>query len=216
MLNPFSENFAFKGIDDTLTSIARKFIPGSEEFILNGVIDKIGSLLDFLNPTSENFILKDVILNIIKIFSFLNPLDKNFIGYKFMDLLSDLFTSLFVPDDDAFNQFTDIFNSKLGFVTNIQDDFKDIKALLSGGEVSTLSNTAPTLSFNINSKYYSGDLMIIDLSWYQPFKPFVDSILGSFMIIFLVVRLFIYLPSIIQASGAFGVIGYMDSKGGKS
>lgn len=196
-----------------MTSIARKFIPGSDEFILNGVIDKIGSLLDFLNPTSENFILKDVILNIIKIFSFLNPLDKNFIGYKFMDLLSNLFTSLFVPDDDIFTQFTDIFNSKLGFVSNIQDDFKDIKALLSGGEVSTLSNTAPFLSFNVNSKYYSGDLMIIDLSWYQPFKPFVDAILGSFMIIFLIARLFVYLPTIISGAGAFGFFTHND-KGG--
>lgn len=173
-------------------------------------------MLDYINPFSENFILNDSNNFLTNILSYINPFSENFFAYKFLDLLSNLFTSLFVPDDDIFTQFTDIFNSKLGFVTNIQDDFKDIKALLSGGEVSTLSNTAPTLSFNINSKYYSGDLMIIDLSWYQPFKPFVDSILGSFMIIFLVVRLFIYLPSIIQASGAFGVIGYMDSKGGKS
>lgn len=173
-------------------------------------------MLNYINPFSEDFILSDANNFLGNIFSFLNPFDENFIGYKFIDLLSDLFNFLFVPDDDVFNQFSDIFNSKLGFVTSIQDDVNDIKALLSGGEVSTMSNTAPYLSYNINSKYYSGNLMIIDLSWYQPFKPFVDVILGSFMIIFLIIRLFVYLPSIIQASGAFGVVGYVESKGGKN
>lgn len=216
MLNPFSENFAFKGIDTTLTNIFSYINPFSENFILKGVLSSLGSMLDYINPFSENFILSDSNNFLTNILSYINPFSENFFAYKFLDLLSNLFTSLFVPDDDAFNQFTDIFNSKLGFVANIQDDFNDIKSLLSGGEVSTLSNTAPTLSFNINSKYYSGDLMIIDLSWYEPFKPFVDTILGSFMVIFLIARLFVYLPSIIQASGAFGVVSYIDSKGGKS
>ena len=140
------------------------------------------------------------------ILSYINPFNENFLGYKLIDLLGDLFNMLFIPDDNAFNQFSEIFNTKLGFVSSIQDDVSDIKALLSGGETSTLSNTAPYLSFDVNSKYYSGDLMIMDLSWYEPFKPFVDVIIGSFMIIFLIIRLFIYLPSIIQASGAFGFV----------
>lgn len=213
MLNPFSENFAFKGIDTTLTNIFSYINPFSDNFILKGVLSFLGSMLDYINPFSENFILSDSNNFLTNILSYINPFSENFFAYKFLDLLSNLFTSLFVPDDDIFTQFTDIFNSKLGFVTNIQDDFKDIKALLSGGEVSTLSNIAPTLSFNINSKYYSGDLMIIDLSWYQPFKPFVDAILGSFMIIFLIARLFVYLPTIISGAGAFGFFTHND-KGG--
>ena len=215
-LNPFSENFAFKGIGDILGNIFSFLNPFSDNFILSGVLDFLGNMLNYINPFSDDFILNDANNFLGYIFSFLNPFDENFIGYKFIELLSDLFNFLFVPDDDCFNQFTDIFNTKLGFVTNIQDDVNDIKALLGGGEVSTLSNSAPYLSFNVNSKYYSGDLMIIDLSWYQPFKPFVDVILGSFMIIFLIVRLFVYLPSIIQASGAFGIVTYSESRGGKN
>ena len=62
-------------------------------------------------------------------------------------------------------------------------------------------NSNIELTYNVDSKYYSGNLSIVNLSWYTPFKPYGDIILTAFIYIFFVWRVFIHTPNIIHGLG---------------
>lgn len=58
----------------------------------------------------------------------------------------------------------------------------------------------PTLSIDIDSKYYKGELTIIDLNWYSQYKTYGDLVITGFCYIFFIWRIWVHLPSIIQGS----------------
>ena len=76
----------------------------------------MASILDYINPFSENFILKDVFSFLSNIISYINPFSENFLLNDLFDWLGDFFSnlgnffvSLFVPEEDYFeNQVNDI------------------------------------------------------------------------------------------------------------
>lgn len=59
---------------------------------------------------------------------------------------------------------------------------------------------APKLSLHLGSTKYTseGDFVILDLSWYAPFKAYGDLVLTGFIYLFFIWRLFISAPSIIH------------------
>lgn len=58
----------------------------------------------------------------------------------------------------------------------------------------------PKLSLHLGSTKYTseGDFVILDLSWYAPFKAYGDLVLTGFIYLFFIWRLFISAPSIIH------------------
>ena len=168
--------------------------PTSKNFILSKIID-------FLNPASENFILKsvgnflsDIFNKIGDILSYINPLSDNFFGKKLIELFGELLQKLFIPKEESFTKFQDIFNEKLGFVENIKSGVNSLKDMFNDVE------ELPTLSIDIDSKYYKGELTIIDLNWYSQYKAFGDLVITGFCYIFFIWRIWVHLPSILQGS----------------
>lgn len=51
------------------------------------------------------------------------------------------------------------------------------------------------------NKWKSGEVTLIDLSWYAPYKQYGDMIISAFIYVFFVWRTFIHLPSIINGVG---------------
>lgn len=66
---------------------------------------------------------------------------------------------------------------------------------------------APSLKMNLgaaNSHYgytYGGEVEILDLSWYTPYKGTVDNLLSGFLWLFFAWRLFKHAPSIVSGAG---------------
>ena len=66
---------------------------------------------------------------------------------------------------------------------------------------------APSLKMNLgaaNSHYgfkYGGEVEILDLSWYTPYKATVDNLLSGFLWLFFVWRLFKHAPGIVSGAG---------------
>jgi len=85
--------------------------------------------------------------------------------------------------------------SKFAFADTIKSVINEIKNSFVN------VNSIPTLSININSSYYTGELTILDLSWYSKFKTYGDVIITGFVYLFFIWRLFIHLPSIISGTG---------------
>lgn len=69
-------------------------------------------------------------------------------------------------------------------------------------EVITNTESSPKYSMNISSKWYSGEVTIVDLSWYAPYKELGDNIICIFAYLSFLWNIFIRLPDIIQGAGA--------------
>lgn len=69
-------------------------------------------------------------------------------------------------------------------------------------DVITDTTNAPRLTMNIKSKWYSGNITVIDLSWYDQYREYGDSIICMFCYLSFLWNIFVKLPDIIQGAGA--------------
>lgn len=197
-LNPFSEHFILKGVLDFLGNILSYLNPFSENFLLKGVLDFLGNILSYLNPFSEKFILKSVIDFLGNILSYLNPFDtEHFLGYKLMQLLGDLFNTLFVPKEESFTRFSNIFQEKFSFIESIKIGINAIKNMFEN------VNLAPKYTLNVDCAYYKGELTIIDLQWYSQYRAYGDVVITAFVYLFFLWRVFCNIPSLFNGASSF-------------
>lgn len=86
--------------------------------------------------------------------------------------------------------------SKFGFKDDVTSEVSNII------NVVTNTSSAPKFSVNVKSSIYSGDLVILDFSWYEPFKDLGDNVICIFVYINFVWHIFLKLPDIINGVGA--------------
>lgn len=172
--------------------------PTNEKFILKNIID-------FLNPASENFILKnigkvlnDIFTNIGNILSYVNPFHENFLGKKIIELLGNLLQSLFIPKEESFTNFQNVFKEKLGFIDSINYSINSIKDMLNN------IDSVPKMTIDINSKYYKGELTVIDLAWYSQYKTYGDIVITGFVYVFFFLRLWNHTSEILNGVSSYG------------
>ena len=67
----------------------------------------------------------------------------------------------------------------------------------------------PKYYMNVSSKWYTGEICIVDLSWYAPFKELGDSIICIFCYLSFLWHIFMRLPEIIAGAGASSYSGNM-------
>lgn len=86
--------------------------------------------------------------------------------------------------------------NKFGFSNDISNEFNEMV------DVITDTSSAPTFSVNVKSKIYTGELVIIDFSWYEPYKELGDNIICIFVYVNFLWHIFLKLPDIINGAGA--------------
>lgn len=183
-INPFSENFILKSVLDYLN-------PFGDNFILKGTLSFLGNIVDYINPFSDNFILKSVIGFLGNLVSYVNPFSDNFLGKKLIDLFSDLFKTLFIPTGNQFEELDKKFNSKFGFVSQIQD----LVVSLFSSSTAVSSSDYP----NWEITYEGVTVSIIDFSVFDQYRGILHGIIISVMYIAFFLRLYRRLPGIIHA-----------------
>lgn len=141
--------------------------------MLSGVIDFLSDLVSYINPFSENFFV-----------------------YKLIELLGDLLQFLFVPSEDSINSLVNSVKSKFGFIDTISTTVSSIQDMFSNNE--NLPKMTLTLPEN---KWVNGQIVVIDLSWYAPYKHYGDTIISAFIYIFFIWRIYINLSNIISGTG---------------
>ena len=193
-LDSTSDSFILKDVVNFLGYIN----PFSDNFILNGVLDFLGNILSYINPFSENFLLKGVLNFLSDMLSYINPFSDNFLGKKLVELLGNLLKLLFIPSEDSINNLTNSVSSKFGFIDSIKLGIESVKNIINN------VGSSPKLVINIDSSYYKGELTVVDLNWYKPYKAYGDLILTGFIYVIYLWRLFVTLPSVI--SGAGGIV----------
>lgn len=66
----------------------------------------------------------------------------------------------------------------------------------------TLTHTkeAPQFTLNLNSKYVSGKTVVVDLSWYEPYKQYGDDIICAFVYLIFIWHVFKNASAIINGA----------------
>ncbi len=170
--------------------------PLSDNFIFK---EFFSNFISWFNPLSDNFILKKLWEFLTNIISFVNPADENFLGKKIIELLENSLKFLFVPSEDAINGLVNSVKGHFEFVDTINSTIDMVKGMFDNTDV--LPRFSITLPEN---NWYNGEIVVMDLSWYAPYKQYGDTIIAGFVYVFFIWRIFINLPNII--SGAAGAI----------
>lgn len=94
---------------------------------------------------------------------------------------------------------------KFNFVGNITKNANDIKNFV--------ENTQETHKYylNINHKYLNGNICIIDLSWYAPYKSTVDAYICAFAYLAFIWHMFCKIPDLIHGASATNYVSDISS-----
>ena len=165
-----------------------------------------------LNPFSEDFVLKGVLEFLSNIVSYINPFSDNFLGKKIMELLGDLLKSLFIPKQESFEKFQNVFQEKLGFIDSIKTGINSIKNMVNN------IGSAPKFTIDMDNKWYKGEITVIDLSWYAQYKNYGDLVFTGFAYMFFFFTLFKHIPDILSGTGsaAEGVVSSISKNSSKN
>lgn len=129
--------------------------------------------------------------------SYVNPFHENFLGKRIIELLGDLLKNLFIPKEESFLKFQNVFKEKLGFIDSIKYSINSIKEMLNNIE------SVPKMTLNVNSKYYKGELTIVDLGWYSQYKTYGDLVITGFIYVFFFLRLWNHISNILNGTSSF-------------
>lgn len=139
------------------------------------------------------------------ILSYLNPFSENFFGHKLIELLKDALQWLFVPSEERVTALYNTVNDKFSFITTIRTAGDSLK--------NSIENTgnAPKLKIRTFKTKYTDEQeqVVLDFSWYAPYKAYGDAIITGFVYALFLWRLFISVPNIIR--GNAGVVNDIES-----
>lgn len=111
-------------------------------------------------------------------------------------MLGDLLQFLFVPQQETIDNLVNSVKSKFAFVDTVKETIVLIEDMFKNTE------TLPKLTLTLpENKWYNGQVTVIDLSWYSPYKQYGDTILSAFIYVFFIWRIYISLASIIAGTG---------------
>lgn len=167
---------------------------------MSDIFSKLGDILSYINPFSDNFLLKGVLDFLGNILSYINPFSENFLGRKIIELLGELLQKLFIPKEESFTKFENVFKEKLSFIDSIKEGINSVKNMLNNIE------SCPKFTIDIDSKYYKGELTVIDLAWYSQYKTYGDIVITGFVYVFFFWRIFVHIPNIIHGISSVGDI----------
>lgn len=116
-----------------------------------------------------------------------------------------LLISIFVPDSDGITGHIEEIKSYFSFVEEIKT--------ISNNVFGSLDQKAETPVITIDlskarSKFgykYGGTTYALNMSWYEEYKPAVDTIIVAFCYAFFILNIFRRLPEIISGTGAIDV-----------
>lgn len=118
------------------------------------------------------------------------------------DVLIDGLKSLFIPDQENLNYQVSVLLDRFAWYRNIQNTAENLMNFISKAS----GKEPPVIHYHVgksSGKWQWADAEgVIDFSWYEPYKPTVDLIVGGFLYVGFIWLLFTHLPGIIQGGDA--------------
>lgn len=120
------------------------------------------------------------------------------------NVFSEILSKLFVPSETYVESKVEALTSNFTFASSIAATGKDLKEFLI-----TLGSEAPVISIPLGSAtgsyIWGSDMVFVDFSFYDSYKPTMDAIISAFLWLWFCWRMILVLPGLI--SGASGIPG---------
>lgn len=102
-----------------------------------------------------------------------------------------------MPSEERITAISNTVSSKFAFVDTIKYSIQSLQNIINN------VGNAPKLEISIGATKYNNEqkVIVLDFSWYAPFKTYGDLIITGFVYAFFLWRLFINLPNIIHGLG---------------
>lgn len=190
-----------------------------KDFMVDNVKENIGYLkigYEWLKGSFFNNILT-MANGILAIKEFLSDITGGF-SDKILDLPAQIwqrsqegFQYLFIPSDDYFSGKISSLRERFGFVDCIVETADTFLTYFQNVSMDNPPKFSINLQ-NVNSEYnWGGEAYVMDFSWYEPYKPFVEGFLSAVLWFFFIWNTYKDLPNIINGvSTALNTV----SKGG--
>lgn len=102
-----------------------------------------------------------------------------------------------MPSEERINAISNTVKSKFQFIDSIKTGINSLDQ--------TINNLgdSPRLTMTLGATKYTEEqnVVVVDLSWYAPFKQYGDLVLTGFIYLFFLWRLFISIPNIVNGIG---------------
>lgn len=140
------------------------------------MVNSLGEQLTNIKQGFEN--VKDSFGNLLKKVAEL-WVEINSLPLRIQEKIKELFEYFFVPDEDLTNQRLDQIRQKFAFIDTLAGNGEAIIDFLK----SASGTKAPVITISLSSykgsfNYGNSDI-VIDFSWYAPYKPMVDNIIAG-------------------------------------
>lgn len=119
--------------------------------------------------------------------NFINLLEKaaelwleiNTLPRRIQEKIKELFEYFFLPDEELTNQRLEVIRQKFAFIDTLAGGGESVMNFLKAAS----GTRAPVITISLGSysgsfNYGSGNV-VIDFSWYAPYKPMVDNIIAG-------------------------------------
>lgn len=180
-----AENWHIKGEHESTTTYTENVL--TDKSTDKDFEDHVGEIRD---PSKGNIQNKD------------DEKTKDTTNWGILDFLRNIYDTLTGGGGDT----SSATNGITGAVGSVQDKFAFKDNLVNNAnEIKDyIVNTQATHKYylNINHKYLSGRVCIIDLSWYEPYKPTVDAFICAFAYLAFAWHMFCNIPSLISGASA--------------
>lgn len=116
----------------------------------------------------------------------------------FLEEIKAFFIDLFVPDAGYIADSWDTMMGKFSFIQPIREAAWSIVEFFT----ETTFDVPPVIKINLadaeGNYNYGGEAIVLDMRWYERYKPIVDPFLAAFMWLFFAWRLFNNIPNILN------------------
>lgn len=124
------------------------------------------------------------------------------LGDRMISGITDGIKAIFVPSDDYLSEKVDTLTANFSFVSTIVETSDNISAIFAG-DFDEPPYIEMDFSLAESEKYdYGGKAVALDMSWYERYKPSVDTILSVIIYVCFFWRLFVGLPNMINGQAA--------------
>ena len=173
---------------------------------LNDAVPSIEDFRSWLDNTELGSFLKDAKLKLADIAQInkdlLDGIKNGFVDFSFSEIweaLGDYVKEWFVPSES----YMDSFKIKISGVYDATDKLKEGGNYILNFMKNSASAAPPVITVNLakSTSYNLGDSVIIDFSWYAPYKPTVDVLLAGIIWATFLWNIFKRLPEIVSGVG---------------
>lgn len=164
--------------------------------IVSVVKDKVSSLLELNEALRDK--VHSMYLSIVEI-----ALDFKELPGNLYEKIIEALKLIFLPSDDFLEEKFDSIKNKLAWYKDIENNSSVIYSFIKTAK----GDKPPVINYDVPAKTsgrwkIDGFSVHIDFTWYEKYKPDVDALLGSILMVVFVFNLFKNLPGIISGSSA--------------